>query len=124
LELCYYLYEFCKKKGNKRAKLLKEHSLLTYGVFHLARVFAFYAFGSEDLRKDAAEIVSILHKLRTDHESFDDPFNKAVKLCLRVLLRKAKAASANNYFKSQVAQQQITDAVGKARAHEVGESSA
>lgn len=116
LALCYYLYECCKKRGQKRAKQLKKgdatHSLLTYGVFHLTRVFAYFAFSSESLPKDPDKIVQVLQKLRRDDKGFSTAFEKSVKLCSSVL-KKAKAVSANNYFKSQIAQQQMTDAVSK-----------
>lgn len=119
LALCYFLYESCKRRGTKRSRTLKkgneEHSLLTYGVFHLARVFAFFVCGGEDLPCREDEVVAIISRLRNEEGKFDRAFNKAVKLCLRVL-KKAKVDSANNYFKSQTAQQQITAAVGRATA--------
>jgi hypothetical protein len=116
LALCYFIYEYSKKKGQKRAKQLNKgenvHSLLTYGVFHLARAFAFFIFSDEELPKNEAKIKSVISSLRAGDASFDSPFNQAVKLCSSAL-RKAKVPSANNYFKSQIAQQQITDAIAK-----------
>ncbi len=114
LALSYHLYEYCKKRGMKEAKQLKkgdkEHSLLTYGVFHLARAFAYFVFDSEELPKGESEIVKIVTSLRKDNKSFDVPFKKAKKLCLRIL-QKTKAASANNYFKSGLSQEQLTEAI-------------
>lgn len=114
LALCYYLYEFCKKEGRKRARALTkgedQHSLLTYGVFHLSRAFAYFVFKSESLPNDDAKIISLVKRLRDKPERFAKPFEQSVRTCLRVL-RKAKAASANNYFKSQLAQDQLTAAI-------------
>jgi hypothetical protein len=116
IALCYYIYEFCKRRGLKEAKQKQKgdnvHSLLTYGVFHLARTFAFFLFEGEELEKDESKIISAISALRNEVEAMNKPFKKAVSLCTRVLKR-AKAASANNYFKSQLSQQQITTAIGK-----------
>ncbi len=116
LALCYYLYEYCKKEGRKKAKALtkgeEQHSLLTYGVFHLSRAFAYFVFNSETLPSDEAKVISQIKLLRDKPEKFAKSFALAVKISLRVL-KKAKAASANNYFKSQLAQDQLTAAIAK-----------
>lgn len=116
LALCYSLYEYCKKRGLKEAKKLERgddtHSLLTYGVFHLARAFSYFVFKSEELPANEETLIAVTSKLRNNDKSLNAPFNKAKKLCSRVL-KKAKVASANNYFKAQQAQQQITDEIHK-----------
>ncbi len=116
LALCYYIYEYCKKEGLKEAKAKQKgesvHSLLTYGVFHLSRAFAFFLFGSEALPKNETKIISTIKDLRAEKSKLATPFKRAVKLCSRVL-SKANAVSANNYFKSQLAQEQMTDAISK-----------
>ena len=116
LALCYFIYEYCKKHGGKRAKQLlkgdQERSLLTYGVFHLARVFAYFVFSREALPSDPEEILALVRKLRKSDKSLAAPFEKAIKFTLQVLKR-SKAASANNYFKAQLAQDQITGAIVK-----------
>jgi hypothetical protein len=118
LALCYSIYEYCKKRGTKDAKALEKgsdkHSLLTYGVFHLSRVFAHFLFSGEELPSEEKAIISAITILRSSkaNKDLDVLFNKAVQSCTRTLA-KAKAASANNYFKSQTSQGEITKALNR-----------
>jgi hypothetical protein len=120
LALCYGIYEFCKKRGTKEAKALQKgsnkHSLLTYGVFHLSRVFAHFLFLGENLPSDEKSIVEEIGDLRSSEpkKRLDTAFNKAVQSGTRILT-KANAASANNYFKSQLSQDEITKALNRSK---------
>ena len=117
LLLAYLIYKLCADQGKIRSKTLDssdlEHSVVTYGVFHVARVLGFLVFNSETWPKQGSS------KLNEKIKQFSDANNEAVKLyeqardiMVDVLSKNEdKFTSPNNYFKSHGIQSHINVAL-------------
>ncbi|MBK1670200.1 hypothetical protein CKO28_19385 [Rhodovibrio sodomensis] len=117
LLLSYLMYKLCADQGKIQARKLDssdlQHSVVTYGVFHVARILGFLTFNSEKWPKHNDK--SLADKI----ELFSEAGNEAIKLYeqARDLMVKVvrsnedKFTSPNNYFKSHGIQSHINSAL-------------
>lgn len=102
--LAYLIYEFCLREKRtaltKWAKYPSRYSIVSYGVFHLARVLAFYFTGSENWEDEGA-VNSWIAQITADPRILQPHYMSSVTLLNRMIgKKKHEWENINNVFKA------------------------
>jgi len=102
--LAYLIYDYCLKA--KKEALAKwegdpiRYSVVSYGVFHLARVLSFMYSGKEDWN-DPEETNAWIKEIRAKPKKLNRPYGVSVTLIQRLIKKKPEwMENINNVFKA------------------------
>lgn len=102
LLISYKIVEFADQEKKQKEKDETKYSLKIYGFLHIARMIAFYLFGSEDFPptlKIDEHIKKIEQKTKTLKALYKKSFDKLLKQ-IQIKQKRGELESLNNFFKT------------------------